>query len=227
MGCSMPATRGQATRRRVDAIAVGLGVAVFVPCALVASNGRVGPLERRIFEAVNGVPSFLSAPMRLIQFLGVLGIGPAVALVAIVMRRYRLAVAAALITVLKLLAERLIWNLLAIHRERPGTTVPGAIVRGGSPASGVSFVSGHVMLATALAWAITPYLGGRWRLAPWAVVVAVAFARIYLGAHNPLDVLGGAGVGLAIGGCANLVVGVGRHGAHPHGVIAATLRGRT
>ena len=64
------------------------------------------------------------------------------------------------------------------------------------------------MLVTGLAWVITPYLRGRWRVVPWLVVALVGFARMYLGAHNPLDVLGGLALGVAIGAVANLLVKV-------------------
>jgi undecaprenyl-diphosphatase len=40
------------------------------------------------------------------------------------------------------------------------------------------------------------------------VVAFVSFARVYLGAHAPLDVVGGLGLGLLVGGLANLAVGV-------------------
>jgi len=47
--------------------------------------------------------------------------------------------------------------------------------------------------------------GGR---APWALAAAVCLSRVYLGAHFPLDVAAGAGLGVFIGGVLNLVVGV-------------------
>ena len=48
--------------------------------------------------------------MRLAQFLGVLVVGPIVALVALVLRRWRLALAALLVTLGKLAAERTVWH---------------------------------------------------------------------------------------------------------------------
>ena len=197
----------QKTRRRIgDLVAASAGLAVLVACGFVVRDGIVGSFELRVFHAINGLPDALTPVMNAAQLLGVLAVGPVVAAGALILRRWRLAIAALVVTAGKLLAERTVWEL--VQRSRPGKTIPDAVVRAGSPASGVSFVSGHVVLVTGLAWVITPYLRGRWRIVPWVVVAFVSFARVYLGAHAPLDVVGGLGLGLLVGGLANLAVGV-------------------
>ena len=55
-----------------------------------------------------------------------------------------------------------------------------------------------------MAW---PWLGNRGRLVCAVLALAVCLARVYVGAHLPPDVAGGAGLGLAVAGCVRLLVG--------------------
>jgi membrane-associated phospholipid phosphatase len=195
------------SRVRRDVVVLVASLAVFGVCAVVAADGRVGPLERALFHAVNGLPDWLYQPMLLFQYLGVLAMPLVVALGALVFRRWRLAAALVLVVPLKLATERLV--KLLVQRERPGTTVGDAVLRGVHPA-GLSFVSGHAIITFAIAGLLALVLPRRWAVVAFVLATLNAVARVYLGAHNPLDVVGGAAVGLAIAATLDLVLDVAR-----------------
>jgi len=190
--------------RAAAPVVVGLGV--LASGAFVARNGTVPGAEETVFHAVNDLPGALYPVIWPFQQIGALAVGPLVALVAVVLRKYRLAIAALVVTVLKLVTERAV--KVVVSRQRPGTSIgPDVELRGDVSRIGESFVSGHAVLVAALAGVVSPYLPGRWKVVPWALVGAVMFGRVYVGAHNPLDVVCGAALGIAIAGAVNLVLG--------------------
>jgi undecaprenyl-diphosphatase len=184
---------------------IGVGLVVLGAGMAVVRDGSVGSIERTVFHAVNGLPAALGPAVWPVLQLGSLLAAPIVALVALLARRPRLAVAALLVGAIKLLAERLV--KAAVSRQRPWTSIGPDIHRYGHvPLHGESFVSGHAMLAAALAVVVTPYLTGRWRVLPAALAALVALGRVYVGAHAPLDVLCGAAGGVAVGAVVDLLV---------------------
>jgi undecaprenyl-diphosphatase len=89
-------------------------------------------------------------------------------------------------------------------RQRPYEVIPEADPLLRWDVAG-SFPSGHA--ATSVAGAVVlAYLVGRWW--PWLALLAaaVAFSRVYVGVHYPLDVLAGAAVGAAVGLAAVAIV---------------------
>ena len=133
---------------------------------------------------------------------------PLVAAAAALLRRLRLAAALAAATLLKVSLESV--AKMFVQRDRPAEAFPHVILRGNSAARGLSFPSGHAMVIFAIAVLVTPYFKGWWKALPWALAAAVCLSRVYLGAHFPLDVIAGAGLGTFIGGVLNLVFGVPR-----------------
>jgi undecaprenyl-diphosphatase len=127
-----------------------------------------------------------------------------VLIVAIALRRPKVALGAVMAVVLKLVGERIVKSV--VKRSRPAVTIGRVIRRGAVPRRGFSFVSGHAVITTALATIVTPVLPRRWKPVPWVIVALNGVARIYVGAHNPLDIVGGIGLGLLIGGLINALL---------------------
>jgi len=196
-------------RVRRDLVVLVASLAVLAGCAVVVSNGRVGPAERAVFHAVNGLPGWLYGPMLAAQYLGVLLMPLVIAAGALAFRRWRLAAALVLVVPLKLAAEKV--PKMLVERERPGTTVPDAILHG-VPSAGLSFTSGHAIITFAIAGLLALVLPRRWAVVAFVLATLNAVARVYLGAHNPLDVVGGAAIGLAIAAVLDLVLDVARVG---------------
>jgi membrane-associated phospholipid phosphatase len=194
-------------RVRRDLVVLAASLVVLVVCTVIVANGRVGPAERAVFHAVNGLPDWLYRPMLFAQYLGVLAMPLVVAVGALAFRRWRLAAALVLVVPLKLAAERIPKQL--VQRERPGTTVPDAILRGVHP-GGLSFTSGHAIITFAIAGLLVLVLPRRWGVVAFVLATLNAVARVYLGAHNPLDVVGGAAIGLALAAVLDLVFDVAR-----------------
>ncbi len=98
--------------------------------------------------------------------------------------------------------------LTAPTASAPPCCPPTARRPGGcTAAAGLGFPSGHTAVAAALATAAGPYLGRRGRRISWCGIWIVAIARIYVGAHFPLDTVGGAALGWVIGAGLHLAWG--------------------
>src|SRR4051794_12469187 len=102
-------------------ILAAIGVLIAVGSSLIASSGRVGSAERVVFHALNGLPDLLRWPMWAFQLLGLVALPLVVAVLAVIVRRFRLAVVAVVTVPLKLYLEKSLIKDL-VERQRPGRT---------------------------------------------------------------------------------------------------------
>jgi glycosyltransferase 2 family protein len=95
-----------------------------------------------------------------------------------------------------------------VERGRPSAELPDEVVRDTALTEGLGFVSGHSTVAFACAAILSPYVSGRWRVAGYALATTVGLSRVVVGAHLPLDVVGGAALGLTLAYGWHAAVGV-------------------
>lgn len=82
-----------------------------------------------------------------------------------------------------------------VARIRPMVDMGAVIV--GEAKSDFSFPSGHATIAWTMAIVLSRF-EPRWRWMFYTLALFISFSRIYLGVHYPLDVLGGAVLGIII-----------------------------
>jgi glycosyltransferase 2 family protein len=207
-GTAVESRRTIASHRKRHALQVAVGLAVLFITAIPLSR-PVGLWEENLFGAVNGLPNWLLPPVWVVMQVGNLLTVTVVSLVALIARRFRQGLDLAVAGVSAWLLAKVVKEFAG--RARPAEIFDDVIVRG-SPAAGNGYVSGHAAVAAALAAALTPYLSRKWQVVVWCVVALVAFGRIYVGAHLPLDVIGGVAMGWAIGSIVHVLLGEpGRH----------------
>jgi undecaprenyl-diphosphatase len=181
------------------------GIAIVVTCALLVDEYYVTSLEEQVFRAINDLPAFLNPPVWLAMQFGNLFAIPVAVVIAFLFRHWRLSLSFAVGGLAKLFFAWLVKEIVV--RYRPAQIFERLEIRD-APTQGQAFVSGHATIAVLLATLMHPYTTARWqRVTIWTLAVLTCFGRMYAGAHLPLDVIGGAGLGAAIGAVIHLIIG--------------------
>ena len=199
---------------RAAGLLAGLGAVVFGASAVVLKAGATG-WDLSLFRILNEVPSAVASVLTpLVHLFLPIGIVIAVVLIAgyvVAWTRSVLPLAAGAA------AAGAAWALanaakVIANRPRPYQVVADAVLRQ-PPAHGTSFPSSHTAVTVAVVIALVPFLPRALAWVAIAYAVLVGWSRVYLGVHYPLDVLAGAGIGMAVGGAILLTLGVLLHRA--------------
>jgi len=181
---------------------LGASLAVLGVSWVIAAPGGVPEWEQSVVRLFNGLPDWLFpviwGPMQLGSLVGAL----LVAFGLFAAQRRACAVTYAAAVVIGWLVA--VGVKQVVGRERPVGAGLDVMVRG-ADASGFGFISGHTTVAFAGATVIWAFYRRSWGLAAFGLAGVVGISRMYVGAHLPLDVVGGAAVGVFVGGLVTLI----------------------
>jgi len=192
-------------RRLLDVVLIVGGAAVLVTTTVLAKRGVYG-WEVTVFQAINGLPESLRSVLWLLNQYGTAITIPVATAAALLFRRWLLAVALAVSGVTVYLLAKVIKEYVA--RGRPAAILEGAVERETFSPDSLGYPSGHAAVAWAITIIVLAYVGRPWQIAAIVLAIVVPLVRMYVAAHLPLDLIGGAALGVTVASAVNLLLGV-------------------
>lgn len=162
--------------------------AALVGSSMIARSG-VPAWDEALFRKINALPQTLAPIVWVPMQAGAVGSPIAVGVFLLLGGRKREAVRVAVTGIAVWGAAKGLKRV--VGRGRPGEHIEATALRIGSADKGLGFPSGHAAVAVALVAGVEPDGGLALASAGLALALAVGFSRIYVGAHYPLDILGG------------------------------------
>lgn len=175
--------------------------------AAVASRGVPG-WDAALFRRINALPHSLEKVAWVPMQAGALAAPLVVATGLLVRRQPSAAIRIAVTGVTAWTCAKALKS--RVTRGRPGDHIDETQLRFGSADDGLGYPSGHAAVVTTLASGLARHTDPGWRGAGAILVSIVGLSRIYVGAHYPLDAIGGIALGVAISDVYDLVAGSGR-----------------
>lgn len=192
-----------AKERQKTWLIIAVAGVVLVVATAMAANQQYGSAEIEVLRAVYGLPGvFIELVYGVTQAGSILAALAVIAFVLLTKGR-KIAQLLAVNTLVAWILVRLIKAIIA--RPRPAEVLPDIVARL-EHASGFGFPSGHTTMVTVMALTLMPYVSKKYHWLLWLWIAAVAFSRMYLGVHAPLDIVGGFCVGVIVALSAQLLL---------------------
>ena len=180
-----------------DIGSIAVGAALFEISRRLARRPQVGRLEEDVFRAANGASDRLRVPVRAVMQAGTFVTVPLAAGMALALGRRDLAGRLVIGGTAAWFLARRVKPLGG--RPRPGLVLEQVRIREGIEGN-LGWVSGHAAVSTTLAAIVAPETTRSGRLILAGIVATTGFGRMYVGAHLPLDIVGGVGLGMIVSG---------------------------
>jgi undecaprenyl-diphosphatase len=192
-------------RRRLDVVLMVAGLVVLVASAVLARRG-VYRWEVVTFQAINDLPGGIRPFLWVLNQYGTAITIPVTSAIALLFRRWVLALSLAISGVAVYVLAKVIKEY--VTRGRPAALLAGVVEREGFSPGSLGYPSGHAAVAWAITFILVAYVGRPWQIAAIVLAIVVPIVRMYVAAHLPLDLIGGAALGVTAASAVNLLFGV-------------------